>query len=537
MTLQTFIIKGNAKPLSLLILLSLLAGGFHIGLLVLINTTLSWLISGKNVGGSEFTSALVLLVGYLLLSRLAIGVTAKFCLKIVHSVRMQLVRAALGASYIEMKNKQDLLYSAVTKDIVTLSQAIMGVTQFIISSLVVVGCLIYLAFLSLTVFIFIVAAIVLSTLVYLTFSAKSFKHIQSARESEEELFMHTRQLIDGFKEILLNHNKGDDLVEEALQSASKENIEKSYRGFSGFFNMSIIGQLLFYTVILFLLFASSLWLDLAIPTLVSCMIVTLFIVGPVENLTALIPRLAEGNVAANRLSEILSAFKQTVPITRKNTEKEDFQQLVYDGYHYQYDNKLETGFKVGPINFELKKGEITFIHGSNGAGKTTFVYLLLGLLEKQQGTSRLNQQVLDDSLLNYNLFSPVFSDFHLFDRFYGLKEVDLDKANEYLKRFELDKKVSLENGHFSTINLSTGQRKRLALIAILLERRPILVLDEWAADQDPAFRQKFYTEILPLLKQEGFTILAITHDDKYYHCADYLYRMDDGQLLRVTNTD
>lgn len=533
MTLHKFIFKGNTKPLSLLILLSLLAGSFHIGLLVLINTALSWLIAGKEIGITEFMWSLLLLVCYLIFARLAIGMTAKFCLKIVHSIRMQLARSALDASYAEMKKNQDLLYSAVTKDIVTLSQAIMGTTQFIISSLVIIGSLIYLAILSVTVFAFIILAIVLSSIVYFTFSTSSFKHIQQARESEEELFMHTRQLIDGFKEIVLNHDKGNDLVEQALRLASEENISKSYQGFSGFFNMSIIGQLLFYVVILFLLFASSLWLNLAVTTLVSCIVVTLFIVGPIENLTALIPKLAEGNVAANRLSNILDAFKKVLSTKPMKVIGEEFNQLSYDGYYYQYDNKLEKAFKVGPINFELKKGEITFIYGSNGAGKTTLIHLLLGLLDKQKGVSYLNQQALTHSLLNYHLFSPVFSDFHLFDRFYGLTDVDLDKANDYLKIFELDKKVTLEKDRFSSIELSTGQRKRLALIAVLLEKRPILILDEWAADQDPAFRKKFYTEIMPFLKSEGFTILAITHDDKYYGCADYLYKMEEGQLLAV----
>ena len=133
---------------------------------------------------------------------------------------------------------------------------------------------------------------------------------------------------------------------------------------------------------------------------------------------------------------------------------------------------------------------------------------------------------------NYrSIFSVVFSDFYLFDELLGIDNMNIQKCNDYLQLFEIEQKVKLDNNHFSTIDLSTGQKKRLALIAMLLEEKPVLVLDEWAADQDPYFRKKFYTEILPFLKKEGFTIIAVTHDDKYYHCADKLYKMDYGKLI------
>ncbi|MEO0778406.1 MAG: peptide ABC transporter, partial [Bacteroidota bacterium] len=130
--------------------------------------------------------------------------------------------------------------------------------------------------------------------------------------------------------------------------------------------------------------------------------------------------------------------------------------------------------------------------------------------------------------------APVFSDFYLFDEFYSVGEVNEAKLRDYLELFEIDEKVTIEGGKFSTTDLSTGQRKRLALIAVLLEDKPVLVLDEWAADQDPYFRKKFYTEILPRFKKEGWTIIAITHDDKYYDCCDRLLKMDYGRLYELT---
>jgi putative ATP-binding cassette transporter len=128
------------------------------------------------------------------------------------------------------------------------------------------------------------------------------------------------------------------------------------------------------------------------------------------------------------------------------------------------------------------------------------------------------------------MFAVVFSNFFLFDELACADNCDMEKFKRYLQVFELEGKVELQDGRFSTTDLSTGQRKRLALIAALLEEKPVLVLDEWAADQDPHFREKFYMDIIPLLKKEGITLIAITHDDKYYHCADKLFRMDYGKL-------
>ena len=68
----------------------------------------------------------------------------------------------------------------------------------------------------------------------------------------------------------------------------------------------------------------------------------------------------------------------------------------------------------------------------------------------------------------------------------------------------------------------------------LLEKRPILLLDEWTADQDPDFRRKFYDELLPTLQQAGATIVVITHDDRYLdelRLTARKLRMDEGRII------
>jgi putative pyoverdin transport system ATP-binding/permease protein len=128
-------------------------------------------------------------------------------------------------------------------------------------------------------------------------------------------------------------------------------------------------------------------------------------------------------------------------------------------------------------------------------------------------------------------YSRIFTDFHLFDRLYGLEVIDEDRIVQLIDQMGLSEKTAFYEGRFSNIELSTGQRKRLALITVLLENKPILIFDEWAADQDPTFRKHFYHDILPALKKEGKTIIAATHDDHYFHTADRVIEMDFGHFV------
>ncbi len=128
-------------------------------------------------------------------------------------------------------------------------------------------------------------------------------------------------------------------------------------------------------------------------------------------------------------------------------------------------------------------------------------------------------------------FSVIFADFYLFDRLLGLERQDLDgRTLHYLQQLRLDHKVTVNQGKLSTTALSQGQRKRLSLLTAYLEDRPIYLFDEWASDQDPIFKDFFYTELLQQLKNQGKTILVISHDDHYFHLADRVIKLDYGQI-------
>jgi len=193
----------------------------------------------------------------------------------------------------------------------------------------------------------------------------------------------------------------------------------------------------------------------------------------------------------------------------------------------------EGSFMLGPLDLEIRQGEILYVVGGNGSGKTTLALMLLGFYEPEAGEIRLNGVALTPANLEHyrRYFSAVFSDFHLFEQLLAADDDTLgQRATHYVERLRMGHKVTVADGKFSTIDLSTGQRKRLALVSAYLEDRAVYVFDEWAADQDPAFKQVFYTELLPELKAAGKTVVIITHDDAYFGYADRIVKLVDGQL-------
>jgi putative ATP-binding cassette transporter len=234
----------------------------------------------------------------------------------------------------------------------------------------------------------------------------------------------------------------------------------------------------------------------------------------------------EGELVA--LAEAESSAGQSLP--------RDFGQLEMRGIAYAFPARQgERGFTIGPLNIRLKRGEVVFVTGGNGAGKSTFLKLLTHLYSPRQGEILVDGQTVDLARLAAyrDLIAPVFSDFHLFERLYGLGQDAWRAAEPLLDMMEMTRHVRVEQGRFSKLDLSTGQRKRLALVAALLENRPVLVLDEWAADQDPHFRRKFYRELIPWLRRDGKTIVAVTHDDHYFDAADRLWHLEEGQLTEL----
>jgi putative ATP-binding cassette transporter len=264
----------------------------------------------------------------------------------------------------------------------------------------------------------------------------------------------------------------------------------------------------------------------------------MFVVGACFGLVQSIPVLLTANAAADRIEHLDAALRATAAKrdreirTPKRFDKIEMQNIVF-----RYTDKYsDTTFQIGPLDFTLNSGELVFITGGNGSGKSTFLRVLAGLYPPDSGEITLDGvRVNDDTRDSYrSLMSAIFFDYHLFQKLYGIPEPQPGELDRLLAEFRLDDKVTVTDGEFSTLDFSTGQKRRLALIVSMLEKRPILLLDEWTAEQDPESRRKFYDKILPELLQAGETIIVITHDQRYLDELDLPARrlhMEEGRFV------
>ena len=271
----------------------------------------------------------------------------------------------------------------------------------------------------------------------------------------------------------------------------------------------------------------------------------LFLIQPVSEVMNTLPILRQASIALARIRILDAELAQAPDDDTRTTQDDPFATAVegapllrFAGVSHRYPGLTEDRpFTLGPIDLSIKQGEVIYLIGGNGSGKTTLAMLLLGLYEPEQGHVELNGVKIErHNLVQYRQrFSAVFADFHLFDEILCQDQAQIaSRATHYLHTLELDHKVSLRGNRFSTTSLSSGQRKRMALIASYLEDRPIYLFDEWAADQDPVFRRVFYTELIPDLKRKGKTVIVISHDDAYFECADRLVQVAQGRLVDVS---
>jgi putative ATP-binding cassette transporter len=209
-------------------------------------------------------------------------------------------------------------------------------------------------------------------------------------------------------------------------------------------------------------------------------------------------------------------------------------------FSYGEEKGVEMPFSLGPISLDLHPGELVFVIGGNGSGKTTFVKVLSGLYQPSQGHVTLDGKMITDANREWyrEHFSVVFSDFHLFNKLLGQSNSQTESlAHQYLRLLHMDQKVMVRERAFSTLDLSQGQRKRLALVTAYLEDRPIYVFDEWAADQDPQYKEIFYKTLLPDLRERGKLVIVITHDDRYFHLGNQVIKLEDGKVVEHVKTE
>lgn len=424
------------------------------------------------------------------------------------------------------------IQSALGEHCASVVQFFITLPSILNNSVIVGGCMVYMALLSWQIFFAAVVMIGLGSMGHYLAQLKAIGLLKKASHEQDRLFGHFQALTDGAKELRLNAPKRQVFQEELLNRSIEEVRRTRTAGISIFVASSKWGNFLIYAFIGLVLFALAKDIPNRTEVMTGFTLVFLYMMGPLEGLLSAIPRAKISGVAADRIDEIISDMPEAVPASAFPNAGFNSLRLTEVTHRY-YREQSDDMFELGPINAQFQPGTITFLIGGNGSGKTTLAKLVTGLYAPEAGVVSVDEMPVDDlNRDNYRqLFSTIFSDFHLFERLLESGCLNLDaRGNHLLNCLHLQHKVTVRDGAFSTQSLSQGQRKRLALVVAYLEDRPFLVFDEWAADQDPTFKEIFYRELLPELKSQGKALLVISHDDRYFHLADQLLKLENGQL-------
>ena len=526
------LIKASWVSVTVAILAGIISGGCSAKLIALINTAIQ-----QNASQSLIASFAGITVLVLVTSSLSQFLLVDLAQNSVYQLRLSLSQRILTAPLRQLERLgPSQLLAVLTEDVQAISNTVFVLPFLCIDVAIIGGCLIYLGSLSGWVFLAVVTFLIAAIVLVQILIGYAHRYLGQARQEMDRLLKHFRTITDGIKELKLNSPRRHRFFEGELTTSAAAACQYQKTALKLAAVASGGGQLLFFVMVGLLIFGVPRVLPEARVVLPAYVLTLTYLLGPIQSLVQQLPTLANADVSLKKVKEMgltLSAHAELATVTRQPAIATwQTLQLLQVVHSYQSADS-DHQFTVGPIDLRLKAGELVFIVGGNGSGKSTLAKLITGLYSPESGELCLdNMAIVDGNREWYRQhFSTIFSDFFLFDRLVGINEDALDqKAQTYLTTLELEKKVLINDGQLSTTALSQGQRKRLALLSAYLEDRPIYLFDEWAADQDPIFREVFYTQLLTELKQRGKTILVISHDDHYFHLADRIIKLDYGQI-------
>ena len=521
---------------------SIFTGASSAGLIALINYILQNIdqISGGIIIGFIGLCLLLMIssaVSWILLTRLSQDV--------IYHLRLELTQRILACplSQLEILGAPKLL-AAITEDVNTIAGSSIAISAMGVNISRVIGCLVYLCWLSVPVFILFLMLIIFGIFSYQYIANKGRSGLTIARAKQDILFGHFQTVTQGIKELKLHRQRRNAFFQEDLKVTAASVRHHWMQGMISYAIAGGYGLGLFFIPLGILLLGLTRVMSIPTEVLTSYTLTFLYMITPVDAILKTLPELSKTSIALEKIKSLGLTLSEQI-IEPNFPTGSDFEldwsslELINLNHTYRGDTE-EHQFSLDNINLKFQPGEIVFIVGGNGSGKSTLVKLITGLYTPERGQVLFNNiPVSDDNREWYRQqFSVVFYDFYLFDRLLGIETKNKAEIQNYLKLLEIEHKVTVKDNILSTTNLSQGQRKRLALLTAYLEDRPIYVFDEWASDQDPVFKKIFYKKLLPELKSRGKTVIAVSHDDRYFEECDRLIKLDYGRVVetRLSNT-
>jgi putative ATP-binding cassette transporter len=555
MKLLRFLFRYSPRVIIATTLIGILGGVSSMLILMIINAHLRHADSpGADVGKFVALCAVILLAN--LAARVGISRLTQWS---AFDLRLQLGRQWINTPLAELERKGNVkLFAAITQDVERLADSMRALPGICIDITVIVACLGYLAYLSWWVLLVMVGAITVAILSRRVPEKHCERLLADARSHGETLLATFNAMGSGIKELKMNMARWNSYYSGELYETAAKYRDQFCRAEMNYGFIRGYSEIIYFLLVGLLIYGSPLMGELSPAVIVGFAVTLLYVKTNIDHVQDNVTQIARAQIALANL-ESLGVLQHTSSLSvaqlRSRTTREQVagyieadaglldqaprqlrDSIAFTGIEYEYArDDGESGFALGPVDLTIHAGELLFVIGGNGSGKTTFAKLLCGLYEPQRGHIALDGVRIEAANRNWYTqhFGTVFADSHLFEKLYGAQDLPQTDAvvTEYLKDFKLQDKVDVTGGRFSTISLSQGQKKRLALVTACVEDRPIYLFDEWAADQDPEFREFFYCRILSRLHARGKTVIVISHDDRYYHVASRIVKFERGRFI------
>ena len=478
----------------------------------------------------------LVLMSYFLLQYFYQALLIKISENIICKNRLDIIDRIRHSEYSRFEQLgESRIYSVLSRDSYSIGTIVNVVLTSLISIVTIIGSLLYLLYLSSNGFLLIISVVCISLLISLKQQKINIDRIKKTLQIEETFFTYLKDALYGAKELKSDAAASYDLFENFLIPEAIKYKDERISGLVFQNRFSLLGSLNFFITIGLILFIYPFFGILHINDLSQVIIIALYLLSPIQVLLPLIPEFSYINASIERI-QILR--EELVNEKYYDSNDKEFETLSLQDVHFQYPTAGgQTGFSIGPVNLLVNKGDIIVIYGGNASGKSTLIKIIVGLYKISTGSIWINgEQLVSADVQKYrDKFSVIFTDNYLFQTLYGLNDVSSERSTDLINLMRL-KNINISQKKFNRINLSEGQKKRLALIYVLLRNKSVLILDEWAANQDPEFRHYFYKEFIPILKAQNKTIILITHDDKYFDVAQKIFKMEYGKLYDVTNS-